>query len=193
MDGRAACRRAGWPARTWCVVRGARCEGRGRGRGARGEVDEGSPLMGDPASFLPRCICFRAQSLPQVGPSPARTPAFPCDGARQRCATRPGTRSPCASPHAQSVRTSRSPSAMARPLTGSCPSETVPLYLYLDERHVPWMTDATLHAALADLRPMYVPAPPPVSRFPRMLAADASASQVAEKVSRRGSAGGEEE
>lgn len=47
------------------------------------------------------------------------------------------------------------------------PRSAVPLYLYLDERHVPWMTDATLHAALADLRPMYVapPLPGPL-RFP---------------------------
>lgn len=29
----------------------------------------------------------------------------------------------------------------------------VPLYLYLDERHVGWMSDETLQAVLADLRP----------------------------------------
>lgn len=29
----------------------------------------------------------------------------------------------------------------------------LPLYLYLDERHVAWMSDAILQAVLADLRP----------------------------------------
>ncbi|KAG1892352.1 hypothetical protein F4604DRAFT_1875707 [Suillus subluteus] len=36
-------------------------------------------------------------------------------------------------------------------------SSVIPLYLYLDERHVDWMSDAVLQHVLADLRPLVLP------------------------------------
>ncbi|KAG0709739.1 hypothetical protein DFH29DRAFT_12708 [Suillus ampliporus] len=36
-------------------------------------------------------------------------------------------------------------------------SSVIPLYLYLDERHVDWMSDAVLQHVLADLRPLVMP------------------------------------
>ncbi|KAL5527600.1 hypothetical protein ACEPAG_6401 [Sanghuangporus baumii] len=37
------------------------------------------------------------------------------------------------------------------------PSDVIPLYLYLDERHVDWMSDRTLQSVIADLRPLVGP------------------------------------